>query len=574
MPRRSKRNSLHRLPPLILAALAAIAVAQQPSGRGLPPDPDAGRPIVPTVPDADRYAPGRIFLEQADSLLSNPMVANGQILIGNVVFRRGDMMMYCDSACFYTTAVADSMEAFGNVHMEQGDTLFLYGERLEYSGSRELATIYAGEEDPASTVRLINRDVTLTTTVLNYDMGLQLGYYEEGGTLTDPRNTLSSVEGEYSPATKDASFYRHVVLDGVSDAGDTMHLYTDTLTYNTDSRRATLTCPSRIVTADGVILTSDGIFDTNTSEAWLYDRSEVHTDRGTILVGDTLYYDHERGFGEAFGNMTITDSVRQVRLEGDYGFYNELTDSAFVTGRARALEYSKPDTLYLHASAIRAFTLLPDSVASRADTTHLMIAHPGVRFYRRDLQGVCDSMTFVEADSTMRMNVHPIVWSDNRQIFGNVIHVYMNDSTVDHAHLPDFGFMAEQIEDDYFNQLSGKEMIAQMDSTGSLRSLEVKGTVQGIMLPMENDSTYNKVANVQSSFLTAMFSGNRLERAHMWNQTSGTVTPLYLAKRSLMRLPKFAWYDAMRPLSPDSIFIYPPEWQQLLQSDNEQDRKN
>ncbi len=569
MSRRSN-NCLHRLPPLIFAALAAIvgATAQRPV-RSLPPDPDAGKPIVPIVPSVDRHTPGRIFLEQADSLRSNPRVPDGQILIGNVVFRRGDMLMYCDSACFYSTAVADSMEAFGNVHMEQGDTLFLYGERLEYSGSRELATIYADDMDPESTVRLINRDVTLTTTVLNYDMGLSLGYYDVGGTLTDPRNTLISIEGEYSPSTKDANFYRRVVLDGVSDSGDSVHLVTDTLTYNTDSRLATLTCPSTIVTKDGVIITSDGLFDTNTSRAWLYDRSVVKTNQGNTITGDTLFYDRDAGYGEAFGRMAITDSARQVTLEGDYGFFNELTDSAFVTGRARALEYSGEDTLYLHAATIRAFTLLPDSVEERADTTHLMIAHPGVRFFRRDLQGVCDSMTFVEADSSLRMCIHPIVWSDNRQIFGELINVYMNDSTVDHAHLPKFGFMAEQIEGDYFNQLSGKEMFAQMDS-GRLRRLDVKGTVQGIMMPMENDSTYNKVANVESSFLTAYFGAHELERAHMWDQTSGTVTPLYLAKRSLFRLPKFAWYEPLRPLSPDSIFTYPPEWFQLIQSDNEQ----
>lgn len=148
----------------------------------------------------------------------------------------------------------------------------------------------------------------------------------------------------------------------------------------------------------------------------------------------------------------------------------------------------------------------------------------------------------------------------------------MNDSTVERAHLPQFGFMAEQIEQDYYNQLSGKEMIAYMDS-GHLRRLDVNGTVQGIMLPMENDSTYNKVANVESSFLTALFGEHELERAHMWDQTSGTVTPLYLAKRSLFRLPKFAWYEPLRPMSPESIFIYPPEWEQLLQNEQQIPRR-
>ncbi len=321
--------------------------------------------------------------------------------------------------------------------MEQGDTLFLYGDWLEYSGSLALATVYA---DDGNTVRLINRDVTLTTTVVNYDMNIDLGYYNVGGTLTDPRNTLSSAEGEYSPSTKDANFYRHVRLDGITEAGDSVWVFSDTLSYNTDTRIATLTCPSRIISKDGEILTSNGIFNTATNHTSLFDRSIVKTSNGNTLCGDTLFYDRTAGRGEAFGNMVLTDSARQITLEGDYGFYNELTDSAYVTGRARTLEHSRPDTLYLHSEVIRSFTVTSDSAGT--DTTHLLVANPRVRFFRADLQGICDSMTFVETDSTLHMNIHPIVWSDNRQIFGNVIKVFMNDSTVERAHLPESGFMA------------------------------------------------------------------------------------------------------------------------------------
>ena len=75
---------------------------------------------------------------------------------GDVVFRRGDMMMYCDSAIFFSTAASDSMEAYGSIRMEQGDTLFLYGDWLEYSGSLALATVYA--DDAAGTVGLTGPD--------------------------------------------------------------------------------------------------------------------------------------------------------------------------------------------------------------------------------------------------------------------------------------------------------------------------------------------------------------------------------------------------------------------------------
>ena len=120
---------------------------------------------------------------------------------------------------------------------------------------------------------------------------------------------------------------------------DTLRMYTDSLTYNTDTRVAQLMCPTLIINKDGEITSSSGFYDTNTGVADLYDRSFVHTRRGNTLTGDTLFYDRDKGIGEAFGNMILTDSANQSSLHGDYGFYDELKDSAFVTGNALAMEY-------------------------------------------------------------------------------------------------------------------------------------------------------------------------------------------------------------------------------------------
>lgn len=527
----------------VVLTLTAVLFAENPLLR-----PDF-LPITPQVPQADRHTPGRIFLEHADSLIVDREEPDVQIVVGNVMFRRGDMLMYCDSARFYSapSMPVDSMEAFGNIRMEQGDTLFLFGDMMEYSGSQELATVWA---EPDREVRLINRDVTLTAPILYYSLNQELGYYDQGGTLSDPKNQLTSWRGEYAPPTKDANFYDDVKLVGISNKGDTVRVFSDILLYNTESRIAELTDKSRIVGSNGDVLTSNGIFDTGANTAILLDRSLVHTSRGNTLTGDSLFYDRGLGFGEAFGNMELTDSAKQMTIYGDYGFYNEITDSAYCTGNALATEYSNSEKpLYLHGEVIRTY--------QTADSTRLMIVNPGVRFWRTDLQGVCDSLTYVDSDSTIRMDYDPIVWSANREIFGNRIIVHMNDTTIEKAVLPDFGFMTEQIEHPYYNQLSGKEMIAYFDK-GELRQLDVNGNVQAIMLPQENDSTYNKIANIESSFLQAFFNGRELERAKMWDETTGAVTPLYLAKRSLLTLPQFKWMESVRPTGPDDLMRTAP----------------
>ncbi len=516
-------------------------------------------PIEPTVPTADRHQEGKVFLERADRLWMDDRIdSNYQVLVGNVEFRKGDMFMYCDSAHFYDQE--GSMQAFGNVRMEQGDTLFVYADELNYSGPEEIAVFYG---DYASPVRLINRDVVLVTDVFNYNLATNIGYYESKGTITDAANTLTSIYGQYCPDTKEAEFRVDVVLTDTAQRDFT--LTTQELLYNTDTHIARIVSPSVIVTDSATVYSSNGWYDTETDKSELYDRSLVVTNRGNTLTGDTLFYDNKTGFGEAFGGMILTDSVRQSSIEGDYGCYFQDKDSAFATIRARALEYSKRDTLYLHGDTIKAYQL-PD------DTMHVIVAYPRVRFWRVDMQGICDSLSIEERDSIMHMMRHPIVWSDERQVFGNIIDVHFNDSTVDWAKLPDFGFVAEHIDEEFYNQLSGKEMIAYFDN-GSLKRLDVNGNVESIMLPQENDSTYNKMINSESSFLIGEFVDNKLEKLTMWPEVTGTVTPLYLAKKSIYYLSNFKWYEKLRPKDKDDIFNIPPEMEALLSEPDPSIRK-
>lgn len=516
--------------------------------------------IAPTVPAANRYQEGKVFLEHADLLHYEkiPVAEDAeeipeqyQVLNGNVVMRKGDMFMYCDSAYFYEES--NSFDAFGNVRMEQGDTLFVYADELNYDGASELAILYA---DFGKKVRLINKDVKLETDVFNYDMLNEVGYYTNGGVLTDKQNKLTSVAGEYHPNTKDAYFNYNVHLRSLQNA-DTLHIYTDSLDYNTATHIAKIVSKSEIVNSDGVIYSTSGIYNTDTGVGDLYKRSLVVTKRGSTLTGDTLFYDRTKGFGEAFGGVIVTDSVRQVSLHGEYGFYDEIVDSAFVTIRALAKEYSRGDTLYLHGDTINAYT--------EPDSTKVTIAFHRVRFYRSDMQGICDSLSMTDRDSIMYMYRHPVVWSDERQIFGNVIYLHLNDSTIDWARLPQFGFTAEHIAEDCYNQLSGTDLTAWFNDS-TLRRLYVEGNVQLIMFPMENDSTYNKYVQTESSYMDSYYDHNTVDSIHFWPETTTKVVPLYLARKNSYFLPKFAWYEDLRPWSPEDVFNVPQAMIDLINS--------
>ncbi len=540
-------------------ALPALVLLASPQNRRVD--------IRPTVPTADRSAGNRVFLEHAD-VLRKAESDSFMVLVGDVVFTKGPMTMRCDSAHYF--AETESMDAFGNVAMEQGDTLFVYADELNYDGPGEIATLYA---DPGKKVRLINRDVTLETDVFVYDLGIDLGYYEVGGTLFDNSNTLTSLKGEYVPSTKEANFYTGVHLFS-RNSTDTLNIYSDTLYYNTGTHIAELNSPSEVINARGTIFTTHGIYDTDSNRTTLYDRSTIVTAQGQTLTADTIFYDRMRGYGEAFGAVEALDSVHNAAIFGDYGFYDEFADSSYVTGHAELRHYGDPDTLFLHARWLRTYrlvdtthveadTVLGTGAYTRLDTSHVAVAYPRVRFYRRDMQGICDSMRFTEADTMLRMFVSPVVWSENRQIFGNIIELHLNDSTIETATLPDQGFTAQHIEGPHYDQISGKKMTAFFED-GQMRRLDIDGNVEIIMYPEENDSTINKIVNAQSSFLTALFRGRTTEKVKMWPETTGAATPLFLAKKSTYFLPKFKWFEGMRPADRSDIFTVPPAMEELM----------
>ena len=95
---------------------------------------------------------------QADKL-ARPDV---QVLIGNVKLRHDSMYMYCDSALIFEKT--NSVEAFSNVRMEQGDTLFIYGDYLYYDGMTQIAQL-------RENVKMINRNTTLLTD--SFSVGCQ-----------------------------------------------------------------------------------------------------------------------------------------------------------------------------------------------------------------------------------------------------------------------------------------------------------------------------------------------------------------------------------------------------------------
>lgn len=479
----------------------------------------------------------RVDLLHADEAQADKMLRpDVQVLVGSVKLRHDSMYMYCDSALIYEKT--NSVEAFSNVRMEQGDTLFIYGDYLFYDGVAQLAML-------RENVKMINRKTTLTTDSLNYDRLYNLGYYFEGGTLTDEENVLTSDWGEYSPATKLAVFNHEVKL-----ANPRFTLTSDTLKYSTDTKIAKILGPSNIINEKNHIYSERGVYNTVKDQAELLDRS-VLTNEGKKLVGDSLFYDRKVGYGEAFDNVIMNDTINKNMLTGDYCFYDELKSNAWATKKAVAIDYSQGDSLFMHADTLRLNTYYLNTDSMYRE----MRAYHKARIYRSDVQGVCDSLVFSSKDSCLTMYHDPILWNENQQLLGEEIKVYMNDSTIDWAHIINQALTVEMKDSLHYNQVSGKEMKAYFQK-GEMRKIDVIGNVLVIFYPQEEDSTMIGMNTSETSLLNLYLKERKMDKMVMSPRSNGTLYPMDQIPPDKMKLPTFVWFDYIRPRNKQDIF----EW--------------
>ena len=360
--------------------------------------PAPRKPIKPEVPKVNRYQQDKVFLEYADSLYKTTTsildTTERQILKGNVKFRHAGMWMYCDSAYYYPTQ--NSLDAFSSVKMEQGDTLFVYADKLFYDGNQHLAKLLNGPT--RNKVTLINKDVTLTTDSLDYNTQLDLGWYTRWGTIDDKVNTLTSLYGEYSPRTKMAEFYHDVVLINNRDG---YRLLTDTLHYSTATHIANIESRTEIQSANDTIITTLATYYTDTGDADLLSRSLIihrdSTGNVTTLEGDSIVYDNKSRISRAYmfrsplkraTPMIINDTAQKTRLIGGFGMYNDSTREALATLYPLLIEYSREDTLFLRADTIKTFIVTEMVPVKRPRTKSGLPEFNGVPIVRADSSGL------------------------------------------------------------------------------------------------------------------------------------------------------------------------------------------
>jgi lipopolysaccharide export system protein LptA len=459
-------------------------------------------------------------------------IANGAYrLIKNVVFRHRNTTMYCDSAYFY--AANNSLEAFENVYINQGDSVHLYGDYLYYDGNTRLAKVRRN-------VRLNSSTTRLTSQAIDYDLHNSIGYYTSHADILSGENKLRSRLGYYYSRENMYLFRDSVVVENPEYT-----IYSDTLKYNTLTNVAFFIGPTRIISDSNTIYCESGWYNTETNISLLKKNASIENSTRT-LTGDSLYYERETGYGEGYSNIQMVDREQNVILKGNYARVNEKTERALLTDSAVFIYITDNDSVFVHADTLRSD---PDSLGKKEFRMYYK-----AKLFKSNMQAKCDSMYYSVSDSIIRLYHDPVLWSGENQLSSEYIEIRLKNRQVHQLHLQRSAFIVNQVDSVHFNQMKGKNMICYFRDN-HLFKINVYGNGQTIYYVKDQDDIIG-VNKAESSDLVIFCNDTTFEEIRFITKPTATLYPPDMLSPEDLVLKNFGWFQKLRPLRKEDIFIW------------------
>ena len=475
----------------------------------------------------------RIHIEHYDVATFSKSMGDMQRLIGHVKMRHDSAYFFCDSAYFYEKT--NNFNAFQNVHIIVNDSVEIFSDLLDYDGNTRFAEFH-------DNVRLRDDSTMLYTEYLTYDRNLHLASYPDSATTIRGDKTLKSHYGYYRDRLKEFSFFENVEVYSPK-----YQMYTDTLFYNTGIEKMWFQGPTTIINKENVLEGKHGYYLVNEDYVYLDQRPFMHNET-QLMWSDSIFYDRNLGLAQAYSQVDMIDTSYKVIMRGDYVEMWEDQGFSFATDSAYAISYDGGDSLYIHGD-----TLFLHFDKQKEEAKKL-IARRHVRFFKSDLQGKCDTLTYLMSDSTIRMRVAPILWVEDSQMSGTDIDIKIKESTVEWVLQKGNAFIISQDTIEGFNQIKGMD-ITSLFKDGDIHHVNVDGDkAETIYWIRDDDGGLIGIDVSKSETMVIEMKNNGISKIKGFKGITETMYPEDDLIESRRYLQGFKWHDDARPRDKDDIF--------------------
>ncbi len=485
---------------------------------------------------ADKPGKKKIEVTYASEVIDEVETGTGRRLtrlLGSVSLKHNDILMTCDSAHFYPGF--NQIKAYSKVHIEQGDTLDLYGDYLFYDGTSESASVEGN-------VELVDKETRLFTNSVKYDVANKIARYNTKGRIINGDNTLTSIKGTYYASRKIFNF-----KDSVRIVNPDYVMTADTMDYETSTETAFFTGPSELSGDSLYLFCERGWYDTKNDVSRIW-KNAVIDNRQQIIHGDSLYYDGKTGYGQSFGNISIADTTNNILVKGNYAWYYKKPERFMVTNRAVFIQISKSDSLFLHADTINAVT-----VTDKSDSGYrLMRAYYGCRIFSNDLQAKCDSLSYSFQDSVIRLYNAPVIWTEENQLTSESMAIFTKNRQTDRMELYNSAFVISEVDTVRYNQIKGRSLTG-FFKDNELYKIFVEGNGETIYYLVDGNEIVG-VNNAKCSRIEIYVDNGKITEIIEYQNPEGVIDPPGQVKPEILRLEGFNWLDQLRPKKMSDIF--------------------
>lgn len=493
--------------------------------------------LIAQEPAARTPGRRRIDLIHADYLYIERDKQTGkdwQRLVGNTDLKHVEITMKCDSAHLFPDR--NQVTAFSKIHIEQGDTLDIYGDHLVYDGATTIAVL-------TGNVELVDKETHLFTNAVTYNVNDEIAQYNDSGRITNGDNTLTSRKGIYY--VNQTLFH---FKDSVKIINPDYVMTADTMDYNTETETAFFAGPSEMKGDSIYLFCESGWYDTKNKKTRIWDNAMIDN-KQQIITGDSLYYDEYTGYGEAFRNTSIADTNNQIIVKGNYAWYYKKPERFLVTDSAMFIQIDRQDSLFLHADTISAITV--------ADTTpdgyRLMRAYYGCRIFSKDLQAKCDSLSYSFQDSVIRLFVAPVLWSQENQLTSDSMTIFTKNRQPERMELFNSAFVASQVDSLKFNQVKGRTLTGYFRDN-KLYRINIDGNGESIYYLIDENDDFIGMNTTRCSSFEILVEDGKITVITEIGSPEGVIDPPSASPSENPRLKGFSWFDEIRPKNKLDIF--------------------
>jgi lipopolysaccharide export system protein LptA len=478
---------------------------------------------------ADTAGSTKIELLQAIELKGRKL-SNGRemrTVLGNsskrVIFLHNGALITCDSALHFPDS--NFVAAYGNIEVQQGDTLTLKGDTAYYFGNSKLAQVRGN-------IELKDRSRTLITKALDYDMHSGIAGYYNYGRVLDDTSVLDSKIGYYDTRNKKITFIQKVSIYNIKTSET---LKSDTLVYDLLTKDSKFNSKTFINTKDGTIETDGGSYDPKTSDAEFTKRTCIENDDYRICAD---YIKNTKSLQQSIakGNVSLHQKKDTLFLYGQA--IVRQGDTSRVYGEPVLIKPFGQDSLFVTADTLMA---TQDSTQSRS-----IFAYHKVKIFSNEIQGVADSLVYSPSDSVFRFYQNPALWSSDNQLTGDSISINLKNNEIDELNLKKNSFIVSKNPLGQFDQVSGKNMVAQF-SKNALKKVKVDGNGQLLYHLLDKGSLQAVNRMDCSDMLIAFADSNKLASLTALVKPEAKLVPPHEVGENEIRLPKFVWRSSERP---------------------------